>query len=199
MLLDGKGTPRGRLLAHWMFLAPSRLQTFSDARWSEIDLDAATWDLVGKGNKVDVFPLAPPLVRELRSYRRWQLSEAQRHPAMRDALADPDKAYVLLTRNGKRTHPNSIAKMLRRHAVINGVGVTAAEGVWDMPGGVTSRVSPHVMRRTWATLALNDDENPQPIDVVSEVLRHSDISTTRRHYAPTKSDRARKALLAMSV
>lgn len=45
-------------------------------------------------------------------------------------------------------------------------------------------LSPHAMRRTWATLALNDDDEPQPIDVVSEVLRHSDISTTRRHYAP---------------
>jgi hypothetical protein len=36
-------------------------------------------------------------------YRRWQLAEAERNSAMRDALSDPDTAYVLLTRTGKRT------------------------------------------------------------------------------------------------
>lgn len=50
-----------------------------------------------------------------------------------------------------------------------------------------------------ATIALNDEKNPTPIDVASEVLRHKDIATTRRHYAPTKSDRKRAALVAMTV
>ncbi len=198
-LIDGAGTPRGRLLANWSFFAPSRLQTFVDARWRDLDLDAATWELVGKGGKADVFALAPRLVRELRAYRRWQLSEAQRNPAMREALADPETAYVFLTRNGRRTAPQSLAKVLRWHAVRNGVGIKAATGRYDCARGVTSFVSPHAMRRSWATLALNDEHDPQPIDVVSEVLRHSDISTTRRHYAPTKSDRARKALMTMRV
>ena len=34
------------------------------------------------------------------------------------------------------------------------------------------------------------------IEVVSEVLNHKDISTTRRHYAGTKPERAKAALLA---
>lgn len=165
-LLDGEGRPKGRLLAHWTFYAPSRLKTFSDARWPEIDLDAATWEVVGKGGKVDVFALHPALVREFRAYRRWQLSEAQRNPAMRDALANPETAYVLLTKNGKRTHPNTVGKMLKRYAARNGVGVQQVEKAWDMPKGVTSLVSPHAMRRTWATLALNDEDDPQPIDAL---------------------------------
>lgn len=63
--------------------------------------------------------------------------------------------------------------------------------------GLTSRVSPHSYRRAWATIALNEKE--LPIDVVSEVLKHSDIATTRRHYAPTKSERARAALVGMRI
>jgi integrase len=63
--------------------------------------------------------------------------------------------------------------------------------------GLTSRVSPHSYRRAWATIALNEKE--LPIDVVSEVLKHSDITTTRRHYAPTKSERARAALVGMRL
>ena len=196
-LLDAEGSPRGRLLAHWMFYAPSRRATFSDARWSDLDLDQGTWEVVGKGDQVDVFALAPPLLRELRLYRRWQLGEAERNAAMRDALSDPETAYVLLTRNGRRTAPESVRKILNWHAIRAGVGVRATDGKWDAPGGVTSRVSPHSMRRAWATIALNDEE--LAIDVVSEVLKHRDISTTRRHYAPTKSDRARAALVNMRV
>lgn len=199
MLLNADGTPKGRLLAHWMFYAPSRRETFSNARWSDFDLDRGEWEILGKGKKVDVFALAPPLVRELKRYRRWQLSEAERNPAIRDALGDPENAYVLLTRNGKRTVPETVYKILRWHAIRAGVGVQKANGRWDAPGGQISRVSPHSMRRAWATIALNDDENPAPIDVVSEVLKHRDISTTRRHYAPTKSDRAQSALVNMRI
>lgn len=196
-LLNAPGSPKARLLATWMFYAPSRLATFAAARWRDIDLDQATWDVVGKGSKPDVFDLHPALVRALRLYRRWQLSEAKLNAALRDALSDEETAYVLLTRNGKPTHPNSIGKCLKWHAIRAGVGVKKADGRWDAPGGKTSKLSPHAMRRGWATIALNDHE--MPIDLVSEVLNHKDISTTRRHYAPTKPERARRALREMNV
>jgi hypothetical protein len=51
------------------------------------------------------------------------------------------------------------------------------------------------MRRVWATIALNDQE--QSIDIASEVLKHRDISTTCKHSAPTRSERARAALVEM--
>lgn len=196
-LLECPGTPKGRLLAHWLFYAPSRRQTFSDARWRDIDLDQGTWRVMGKGDKFDIFDLAPPLIRALRLYRNWQLSEAQRNDAIRDALADPETAYVLLTRNGRKTTPQTISKIAKWHAVKAGVGVRKSQGTRDVMNGLTSRVSPHSYRRAWATIALNEKE--LPIDVVSEVLKHSDIATTRRHYAPTKSERARAALVGMRV
>jgi integrase len=196
-LLDAPGTPRARLLAYWMFYAPSRRKTFADARWPDLDLDAGTWEVVGKNDKVDVFDLAPPLLRQLRLYQRWQLAEAEKYPAMRDALSDPDTAYVLLTKHGKRTSPQTITKIMNWHGIRAGVGLRKATCGGDAVNGMTSRVSPHAFRRAWATIALNDEETP--IDVVSEVLRHSDIATTRRHYAPTKSDRARAALVNMRV
>ena len=88
-LLDCPGTPKGRLLAHWLFYAPSRRQTFSDARWRDIDLDQGTWRVMGKGDKFDIFDLAPPLIRVLRLYRSWQLTEAARHEAIRERPGRP--------------------------------------------------------------------------------------------------------------
>jgi integrase len=57
-------------------------------------------------------------------------------------------------------------------------------------------LTPHALRRAWADHALNDPDDPVSIEVVSEVLNHKDISTTRRHYAGTKPERAKAALLA---
>lgn len=198
-LLKARGGPRDRLLAYWSFYAPSRRATFSETRWKDLDLGAGTWRLVGKGDKVDVFELHPILRTEFRSYLRWQTEEATRNPAMKAALDDPTTAYVLMTRTGKQVRPESIAKMLKWRAVRAGVAVVEARGKWDAPGKKTSRISPHAMRRAWAHLALNHPTNPVPIDVVAEVLNHADISTTRRHYAPTKPERARAALRGMSL
>jgi integrase len=198
-LLETDGPPRAVLLVHWLFYAPSRRETYADARWPDIDLDAAEWEVVGKNEKVDIFPLAPPLIRAFRVYRRWQLSEAERRPAMRDALADPEQAYVLMTTKGRKTSASTVTKIATWHGIRAGVGLKKATPGIDAVNGMTSRVTPHCFRRAWATIALNDEKDPTPIDVVSEVLRHKDIATTRRHYAPTKSDRARAALMGMRV
>jgi integrase len=199
LLLETPGPPRSVLLVHWLFFAPSRRETYADARWQDIDLDAAEWEVVGKNGKVDIFPLAPPLLRAFRIYRRWQLSEAEKRPEMRDALSDPETAYVLMTIRGKRTSPTTVTKIATWHGIQAGVGLKKASPGIDAVRGMTSRVTPHCFRRAWATIALNDERDPTPIDVVSEVLRHKDIATTRRHYAPTKSERAQSAVTGMRV
>jgi integrase len=198
-LLAAPGRPAARLLACWMFYAPSRLRTFADARWKDIDLENNLWAVVGKGDKPDVFDLHPLLARELRAYQRHMQRVALSNRAVRDALAFEESAYVLLTHTGRPMQASSLPKMLKRHAVRANVCVIPAKSRYDCAGGVTSRVSPHALRRAWATIALNDPHHPAPLDVVAEVLRHRDVSTTRRHYAPTKPERARTALRQMSL
>lgn len=80
-------------------------------------MEQGTWRVMGKGDKFDIFDLAPPLIRVLRLYRQWPLSETQRNEAIRDALADPETAYILLTRNGRKTAPQTISKIAKWHAV----------------------------------------------------------------------------------
>jgi integrase len=135
------------LLVHWLFYAPSRRETYADARWPDIDLDAAEWEVVGKNDKVDIFPLAPPLIRAFRVYRRWQLAEAERRPEMRDALADPEKAYVLMTIHGRKTSPSTVTKIATWHGIRAGVGLKKATPGIDAVDGMTSRVTPHCFRR----------------------------------------------------
>lgn len=192
-LLEHRGTRRSRLLVHWAFYTPSRRQPFSDARWRDIDLDGGTWTLLGKGGKPDRFDMPTALVAEFRSYRKWILSQADKNSAIREALMDEETAFVFLTKNGRQVHAQQLAKELKRHGLDAGVGVFSIQKSREYPYGKTSKLSPHALRRAWAYLALNDPKAPQPIDVVSEVLRHSDIKTTRVHYARTKPERARSA------
>lgn len=181
-MLDAPGRPKDRLLAYWTFYAPSRRKTFSDARWKDVDLERATWNVVGKGGKVDCFDLHHSLVRELCRYRRWQLEHyAVTHAAVRDALCFEETAYVLLTCNGKRTCPQAVTKILE---MARGARGRQRQGVCVRvrlaPSGKTSKLSCHAMRRGWAQAALEDGT---PITTIQDVLKHDDISTTRRHYA----------------
>ncbi len=195
-LLDAPGRPRDRILAHWMSYAPSRRQTFADARWKDFNLEEGWWDVVGKGNVADCFDLAPELLRELRDYRRWQTEVfAREKPAVRRALDDENTAYVLLTYNGKPMAPSSLPKMLKARAKRADVAVKATTAKHDASGGTTSKIGPHALRRAWATVALNEKE--VPLDVVQTVLNHKHISTTQMHYAHTKPERAREALRSM--
>lgn len=157
----------------------------------------------GKNGESDSFRLHPLLSAQLRRYREWQLREAQRHELMRDALPRADSAFVLLTRSGRPVTGQTVAKLVQWRAIRAGVGVLDSplgrdgKPRRDCPGGKTTQLSPHALRRAWATHALNDPDPKKrvPIEVVSKVLNHKDISTTRRHYAPTKGELADDALL----
>ncbi len=193
-LLTAPGKPTDRLLAYWLYYAPSRVTPLREARWSDINLDEKTWTLIGKGGKPDQFRLNDELVRVFKEYRTWVCNRAASNDKLGAALQDEETSFVLLTRNGKPFTQQQIAKMLKRRAVRGKVAVISCKPDRNSCDGRTSKISPHALRRAWAHHALNDPDDPVPLDVVSEVLRHSDISTTRRHYAPTKPKRAQDAL-----
>ena len=193
-LLAAPGRPTDKLLAYWLYFAPSRVGPLRLARWRDIDLDGQTWTLVGKNGKADQFHLNDKLVRVFKDYRDWVIRQADKNGKIEAALSNEDTAFVLLTKNGKPFAKQQIAKTLKRRAVRGGVAVISCKPDRNNCDGKTSKISPHALRRAWAQHALNDAAKPVPIDVVSEVLHHSDISTTRRHYADTKSWRAKGAL-----
>jgi integrase len=193
-LLAAPGQPTDKLLVYWLYYAPSRVAPLREARWADIDLDEKTWTLIGKGGKPDQFELHDKLVRVFKEYRKWVLKRAANNPEVEAALENDDTAYVLLTRTGKPFAQQQIAKMIKRRAVRGGVAVKACRPDRNNCDGKTSKISPHTLRRAWARHALNAAAEPVPIDVVSEVLRHKDISTTRRHYAQTKPQRAQDAI-----
>ncbi len=189
--LDARGRPREDVAAFVLAYTAVRLDSLRALRWQDVDLDAGTVAIKAKRDKYLVLDLHPELRAELRCYRVHLLDLADRNPHVREALANPDTAYLLLTRNGRPFTKRSLYAMVKHRA--NRAGLYVEK---PMHGERRSRVSPHVLRRTFATLQLNDGH---PLDAVADVLGHESVDTTRKHYAFSSNERRRATIMSYSI
>ena len=189
--LDARGKQREDVAAYVLAFTAVRLDSLRGMRWRDVDLDAGTVAIRAKRDKHLVLDLHPELRAELRRYRLHMLDVADRKPEIRAALANPDTAFLLLTRNGRPFTKRSLYAMVKRRATRAGLYVEE-----PMHGECRSQVSPHVLRRTFATLQLNDG---QPLDAVADVLGHESVDTTRKHYAFSSNERRRATIMSYSI
>lgn len=191
-LLDSPGgDPRERFVTFLLAYTGARANEVRLLRWMDVDLHERTMMVRGKGDKFRVIDIHPALMVEMRRWWFRQEEIQHRYPAMRDAMADPERAYVLMTRKGNPLAHTVIAKHVRRRAARAGLRPRAAKHWADR-----TEVSPHALRRSFATLLLNDGHH---IDAVADVLGHVSIDTTRKHYAFTSNARRRATIEAFQV
>lgn len=188
-ILDAPGgTPRERIQAYLLAYTAARTSELQSLRWRDVDLQHAAITLVGKRGKVRIVDIHPRLMSELRRWYLRQDDDARRSAPLRRAKDDPATDHVLLTRTGNPVATTVISEQLKRRAVRAGVRV-----VTHPTGELTSAVSPHAMRRTFATTLLDAGHH---IDAIADVLGHTSIDTTRRHYAFASNARRRATVLA---
>jgi integrase/recombinase XerD len=162
-------------------------------RWSGLRIAEAcalTWDaydgewLRVQASKTDsglrTIPVLPELAKGL---ERW------REHLKRKGLYDA-RGPVLVTRNGTPTKAQFAWRVLKRVAERAGVRVQVAS---DKTGHNVSTISPHTLRRTFATDLLNRGVR---IEVVSQALGHRDTRTTTLSYAELQNKTARDEILA---
>lgn len=189
--LDAPGTPRDRIVAYLLAYTACRLDEIRQLRWRDVDFEAGTLMIHGKGDKYRVLDIHPHLMPEL---RRWQLRQdhlADRDPRLKLRRTNPDSDFVLVTRTAEQLSHSAIAKQIKRRATVAGLYVKAPRHK-----ECRSAVSPHVLRRTFATLLLNDGHH---LDAVADVLGHSSVDTTRKHYAFTSNARRRATIEGFHV
>ena len=188
-LVDAPGGARERIQTFLLVYTAARSGELSRLRWHDIDMHARTLMLSGKGERVRVIDIHPRLMSELRRWLIHQDDQASDNPAIRAAKAHSETDFVLLTRNGKPLAPGTISKQLKRRAARIGLRVG--------PGGPqVSAVSPHALRRSFATLLLNDGYQ---LDAVADVLGHASVETTRKHYAFSSSERRRATVHGFNI
>lgn len=116
----------------------------------DVDLEAELVRVVGKGNRERVVPLGSHAVRALQAY--LQLG--------RPRLARSAGA-LFVSRSGKRLSRQWVWALLGRYA---------------RAAGISRRVTPHVLRHSFATHLL---EGGADLRSVQELLGHANISTTQ--------------------
>jgi integrase/recombinase XerD len=152
---------RDRALLELLYACGLRVSEAIALRGTQLDLTAGFVTVVGKGNKERVVPLGRAARAALVAYL-----ERERPRVLRGRPSP----FVFLGPGGRPLSRQAVWKLVRRRALAAGLG---------------RRVSPHVLRHTFATHLLTGGAD---LRIVQTLLGHADITTTQvyTHVTPTR-------------
>jgi integrase/recombinase XerD len=151
--LDDPLGVRDRALLELLYSTGARISEAVGLDLDDIDLDARSVLLAGKGGKQRIVPVGRPAVAAVDAYR------VRTRPGL--AAKGRGTPALFLNARGGRLSRQSAWQVLR----------TAAERA-----GVTEPVSPHTLRHSFATHLL---EGGADVRVVQELLGHASVTTTQ--------------------
>lgn len=146
---------RDTALLEILYASGLRVSELTHLDWTDIDLDARTLRVRGKGGKERMVPFGDPAGQAL---RRWLGSWDE----VRSSSPGSDEP-VFLNYRGGRLGVRSVRRIIDRY-------VDRA--------AVASGVHPHTLRHTFATHLL---ESGADLRTIQELLGHSSLSTTQRY------------------
>ena len=149
-------TPRGlrdRALIELLYATGMRVSELLSLRPADLNLEASYLTCTGKGSKQRIVPIGDQAADWVRRYTR------QSRPAL------------LGTRNSPRLFVNA-----RGGTGLSRVGFWAVLKAYGRKAGFGARLSPHVLRHSFATHLLDRGADLRAIQVM---LGHADVSTTQ--------------------
>ena len=150
---DGPGALRDRALLELLYSTGARISEAIGVDLDDLDADARTVLLRGKGGKQRVVPVGRPALVAVDAYL------VRARPAL--AARGRGNPALLLNARGSRLSRQSAWHVLR----------AAADA-----SGLTAEVSPHTLRHCFATHLLAGGAD---VRVVQELLGHASVSTTQ--------------------
>ena len=141
---------RDRALFEAMYATGARVQEACDWRVDDLRLEDGVARCVGKGRKERWVPLGATAARAVADW----LARGRPH------LASSGGDRLFLSRTGKPLDRHRVFRMIRTRAAV---------------AGVSGRVSPHVLRHSFATHLLSGGAD---LRAVQEMLGHADVATT---------------------
>ncbi len=148
-------TPRGvrdRAMLFTLYAAGLRVSELLGLQVGDVNLREASLRCTGKGGKERMLPIAGKAVAALEDYLR-----AVRPQHVRD----PNDATLFLSPRGGPLSRTAFWRSLRRYA---------------LQAGISKRVTPHMLRHSFATHLLAGGAN---LRAIQEMLGHANIATTQ--------------------
>ena len=150
---DAFGGLRDRAILELLYSSGLRVSELTGLDWSEVDGDAETVRVLGKGRKERIVPVGRPALRALDAYRR---AVAERGWA---SASGP----VFRNVRGGRLTSRSVARLMERYVAAS---------------GTTAKATPHALRHTFATHLLGGGAD---LRAIQELLGHASLATTQRY------------------
>jgi integrase/recombinase XerC len=151
---DPRGT-RDRAVLELLYGSGLRVSELCGLDVDDVDLDAGTVRVVGKGRKERRVPMTDPSRRAVRLYL-----ESGRSRLLASRLESPSTTALLINQRGGRLGPRSVRHLLARY--------TRADGLRPVP--------PHALRHSFATHLLDAGAD---LRSVQELLGHESLATTQ--------------------
>ncbi|HEX2029956.1 MAG TPA: site-specific tyrosine recombinase XerD, partial [Actinomycetota bacterium] len=161
---DGPVALRDRAILETLYGAGLRISELVALDVDDVDLEEGSVRALGKGSKERVVPVGRYAVRALDAYL------VRGRPALARAAS---RGALFLNRRGGR---------LTRQGCTNVIKIMARRA------GITKRVTPHMLRHSFATHLL---EGGADVRVVQELLGHASVATTQIYTLVTR-DRLRE-------
>ena len=143
---------RDRAILEVLYSSGLRVSELTGLDWTDVDRQAETLRVLGKGRKERIVPVGRPALRALEAYRRacaergWPTTSG---PVFRNA-------------RGGRLTSRSVARSMERYVAASG----------------TSKATPHALRHTFATHLLGGGAD---LRAIQELLGHASLATTQRY------------------
>ena len=150
--LDSSVYWRDRAILEFLYATGVRVSELVGLLLTTLDLEEGLCTVFGKGSKERMVPLGRPACEALSRYLR------EVRPALEKGKGG---GYVFLNQRGRSLSRTAVWKIVKAAARL---------------AGLEGRVSPHMLRHTFATHLL---EGGADLVAVQELLGHADISTTQ--------------------
>lgn len=129
-----------------------RLSELIGIRYEDVDMVGGSIRVTGKRNKERVVPVGPLVIEHLDRYMK-QLPDS--------GLSGNKNAWLFVSGKGKQLYPKLVYRII--HALLSRVSTK-------------EKLSPHVLRHTFATHMLN---NGADLNAIKEILGHSSLAATQ--------------------
>lgn len=163
LLRESCTTVRQRAFLEVMYATGCRVSEVENMDVEHVNFQTMSLNVIGKGNKEREVYLSFKAMYHLKKYLKIRIEGKDKDPAL----------FLGMRRPFRRLASRAIAREIKKIA---------------SNAGIADKVSPHVLRHTFATLTLN---NGADLVAVQELLGHSSPDTTLR-YARITEERKRE-------
>lgn len=153
-IAEGFAPARDRAILEMLYSCGLRVSELASLDLAQIDLEARSVRVLGKGNKERILPIGKKATERLKAYLVFRETVIKQ---------DRETGAVFLNNRGERLTVRTVQRILEQAI---------------RQSGLTKNASPHVLRHTFATHLLNAGAD---LRAIQELLGHASLSTTQKY------------------